>query len=481
MKGSWSVRLPQPLYAQLHAHLFPGDGDEHGAVIAVGVTETERGVRLLGRELILAEDGRDYVPGTYGYRALTARFVAEKAGYCADEKLGYLAVHNHGGRGHVGFSEDDLDSHERGYPALLDLTDGGPVGALVFAEDAVAGDIWVPGGARHEINHAVIVGPQLRYLFPVPPANSPAVDPIYDRHARLFGDLGQARLRDLKVGIIGAGGGGSLLVQMLARLGVGHLVVVDHDRVEPSNLPRIVGATGRDAGLFPLIGRSKRLSTFGQRFARHKVAVAERVARRAQPNIEFEAIVGNVVDADTAALLRDADVLFLATDTMQSRLVFNALMHQYLIPGFQIGAKVRVDPSTRQVDEVFSVSRPVFPYAGAGCLLCGEWISAAQLQQESLSEAEREAQRYVDDPDVHEPSVMTLNAVGAALAANDLMIMVTGLFYDDVELDQYLYDARSRALQAMSGVGKGGCRDCGLSQKSRLGRGDRGRLPTRLR
>lgn len=481
MKGSWSVRLPQPLYAQLHAHLFPGDGDEHGAVIAAGVTETERGVRLLGRELILAEDGRDYVPGTYGYRALTARFVAEKAGYCADEKLGYLAVHNHGGRGHVGFSEDDLDSHERGYPALLDLTDGGPVGALVFAEDAVAGDIWVPGGARHEINHAVIVGPQLRYLFPVPPANSPAVDPIYDRHARLFGDLGQARLRDLKVGIIGAGGGGSLLVQMLARLGVGHLVVVDHDRVEPSNLPRIVGATGRDAGLFPLIGRSKRLSTFGQRFARHKVAVAERVARRAQPNIEFEAIVGNVVDADTAALLRDADVLFLATDTMQSRLVFNALMHQYLIPGFQIGAKVRVDPSTRQVDEVFSVSRPVFPYAGAGCLLCGGWISAAQLQQESLSEAEREAQRYVDDPDVHEPSVMTLNAVGAALAANDLMMMVTGLFDDDVELDQYLYDARSRALQAISGVGKAGCRDCGLSEKSRLGRGDRGRLPTRLR
>lgn len=480
MNRSWSVRLPQPLYDQLHAHLFPGDGDEHGAVIAVGIAKTEREIRLLGRELFLAEEGSDYVPGHHGYRALMPQFVAEKAGFCGDEQLGYLAVHNHGGRERVAFSRIDLDSHERGYPALLDLTNGGPVGALVFAEDAVAGDIWLPGGERHAIDHAVIVGPRLRYLFPAVPAKTPEVDPVYDRHARLFGDLGQARLRELKVGIIGAGGGGSLLVQMLAHLGVGHLVVIDHDRIEPSNLPRIVGATRRDAGLFPLTERSTVLRKLGARFARPKVAVAERVARRAQPDIRFEPIMGDVVDAETAAILRDVDVLFLATDTMQSRLVFNALVHQYLIPGFQVGAKVRVDPKTRQVEEVFSVARPVFPYRGGGCLSCGGWISAAQLQQEALSAAEREAQRYVDDPDVHEPSVMTLNAIGTALAANDLMMLVTGLFSDDVVLDQYLYDARSRGLQAMGSVSRADCRDCGGTERSRLGRGDRARLPCRM-
>lgn len=479
MNRPWSIRLPQLLYDRLHAHLFPGDGDEHGAVIAVGIAETERGVRLLGREFFLAEEGIDYVPGTHGYRALTPRFIAEKASYCSDEQLGYLAVHNHSGRGHVGFSDVDLDSHARGYPALLDLTRGGPVGALVLAEDAVAGDIWLPGGERHAIEHTVIVGPHLRHLFPAPPDKSPAVDPVYDRHARLFGDIGQARLRELKVGIIGAGGGGSLLVQMLAHLGVGHLIVIDHDRVESSNLPRIVGATRRDAGLFPLTGRSKSLRGMGLRFARYKVAVAERVARHAQPDIRFEAIIGDVVDADTAASLRDADVLFLATDTMQSRLVFNALVHQYLIPGFQVGAKVRVEAKSRRVDEVFSVARPVFPYSGAGCLSCGGWISAAQLQLEALPETEREAQRYVDDAEVHEPSVMTLNSIGTALAAHDLMMMVTGLFSDDVRLDQHLYDAQSRELQSMVGTSYTDCHDCGLTKKSRLGRGDRGRLPTR--
>lgn len=219
----------------------------------------------------------------------------------------------------------------------------------------------------------------------------------------------------------------------------------------------------------------------GKRFARPKVAVADRVARRAQPDVRIEGIVGDVVDADTAARLRDSDALFLATDTMQSRLVFNALVHQYLIPGFQVGAKVRVDPKTRRVEEVFSVSRPVFPYSGAGCLSCGGWISAAQLQQEALPKSERDAQRYVDDAEVHEPSVMTLNAVGTALAANDLMMMVTGLFSDEVDIGHQLYDAQRRELQIMGGVSHVGCRDCGLTEKSRLGRGDRGRLPTRTR
>ena len=477
----WSVRLPQPLFHQLHGHLFPGDEDEHGAIIAVGIAETDRGVRLLGREAFLAEDGVDYVPGTHGYRALAPRFIAEVAGYCGDEGLGYLAVHNHGGRGHVGFSSVDLESHARGYPALLELTGGGPVGALVFAEDAVAGDIWLPHGERHVIERTVVVGPYLRHLFPEPPTNDNAVDPVYDRHARLFDDLGQARLRGLKVGVIGAGGGGSLLVQMLARLGVGHLIVIDPDHVDPSNLPRIVGATRRDAGLLPLVDRSVLLRSLVRHFIcpSAKVDVAERVARQANPAIQFEPIVGDVVDARSAALLTDVDALFLATDTMQSRLVFNAFVHQYLIPGFQVGAKVRVDAKTRRVDEVFSVNRPVFPYPGGGCLACGGWISAAQLQQEALPAVEREAQRYVDDPDVHEPSVITLNAIGTALAANDLMMAVTGLFPADVDLAHQLYDAENRDLLSAGGSHQPSCRECGTTEKSRFGRGDGGRLPCR--
>src|SRR5438105_11125632 len=112
----WVLSVDEALYERLHAHLFPGDGDEHGAVIAAGIVTTARGTRLLARDLFLAEDGIDFVPGVRGYRRLTPEFVREHIRYCRDERLAYLAIHNHGGDDSVGFSGPDNRSHERGYP-----------------------------------------------------------------------------------------------------------------------------------------------------------------------------------------------------------------------------------------------------------------------------------------------------------------------------------------------------------------------------
>ncbi len=140
VKSPVSLTIDGDLYRRLSDHLFPGDHDEHGAVISAGITTSLHGTRLLARDLFIARDGIDYVPGTRGYRALTPAFVASCISYCADEDLCYLAVHCHGGTDSVQFSGDDMASHERGYPALLDISNGGPVGALVFTTGAIAGD-----------------------------------------------------------------------------------------------------------------------------------------------------------------------------------------------------------------------------------------------------------------------------------------------------------------------------------------------------
>ena len=70
----------------------------------------------------------------------------------------------------------------------------------------------------------------------------------YARHIILpeVGGVGQARLLDAKVLVIGAGGLGSPVLMYLAAAGVGTLGVVDFDRVDLSNLQRqIVHATSR--------------------------------------------------------------------------------------------------------------------------------------------------------------------------------------------------------------------------------------------
>ncbi|HPO85016.1 MAG: hypothetical protein DPW21_00570 [Anaerolineae bacterium] len=477
MKIPLSITFTEPQFQEIQQHLFPGDADEHGLVIAAGIVETSLGTRLLARNIFLAKDGVDYVPGKRGYRALTARFVAEKSGFCDDENLCYLAVHCHGGDNWVDFSGHDLASHERGYPALLDITRGGPVGALVFTKNAVAGDVWTRDG-RYKLDHATIIGSRIRRLYPRTSDAPRFIDPKYDRNSRLFGDVGQEILSNLKVGIVGLGGGGSLLNEWLARLGVGHIVAVDFDRVDLTNLPRVVGATEQDALGFLTRRKNHLLKHLGERLARRKVFVARRLAKQANPKIHYEAVAGDILDEITARKLTDVDFLFLATDSIQSRLVFNAIVHQYLIPGAQIGIKPLVDKS-RVVDQILVASRIVLPFPGGGCLSCNRLIPANRLTLEGLSEKERRAQRYVDDEEIEEPSVITLNALSAARVANDFMMMFTGLFSDQVNLDHLMEFAEIRQLNRVGHLTDEGCLDCGTSNKSRYARGDRARLPCR--
>jgi len=72
----------------------------------------------------------------------------------------------------------------------------------------------------------------------------------YSRHILLpeVGALGQARLRDSSVLVIGAGGLGSPLALYLAAAGVGRIGVVDDDQVELSNLQRQILFDTADIG-----------------------------------------------------------------------------------------------------------------------------------------------------------------------------------------------------------------------------------------
>lgn len=479
MNKPWRILIPKGMYAQLHAHLFPGDDDEHGAVILAGLAETEHDVRLLARELQLAVDGRDYVPGKRGYRMLRAEFITNQVMKARDERLVYLAIHNHSGTGRGAFSGDDLRSHERGYPALLQISRGVPVGALVFAEDAIAGDIWLSAQSRVTLAGATIIGPCRRLLTPIWLPSSVQSDPRYDRQVRLFGDRGQEMLRKAKVAIVGLGGVGSMLAEYLGRLGVGHFVLVDPDRVESTNLPRLVGATRWDAAprMFEAAstGWPKAL---GRRLARRKVHLAKRNIRRANPDATIRTLAVDFVEPDVPGHLTDCDYIFLAADTMRARLLFNAIVHQYLIPGVQIGAKVMSDDNGAVCD-IYAVTRPVTPESG--CLLCNGLVNPAKLQEEALSDDERREQRYVDDPDVIAPSVITLNALASAQAANDFIFYMTGLAADDPALDYMRFQPSRREVWWDKPRASSDCVDCGQSERSRFAKGDDRRLPVKYR
>ncbi|OKI58018.1 ThiF family adenylyltransferase [Micromonospora sp. CB01531] len=440
----WSLTLPPRFWAALTDHLFRGDKEEHGAVILAGRADGPRGPRLLARELILAKDGVDYVPGETGYRALAPSFVRDAAVRARDEGLAYLAVHNHFGDVAVGFSPVDLASHERGYPALRQIT-GQVVGGLVFTPQAAAGDLWLPDGSRVDLAEVVIPGGNLIRLRPRP-ARAGTVDLMHDRQARLFGQLGQESLGRMRVAVVGLGGVGSILVEGLARLGVGSLLLIDDDTVDETNLPRLLAAERDDIG-------------------KPKTVPATRNARRANPQIRLTAMEERVETSRARQALTACDWIFLAADSHAARFWVNAATNQYLIPATQIGVKIPVDDDGN-VGEIHAVSRFFVP--GNGCMWCNELIDPTELAIDMHPDHERAAARYVAG--VPAPSVIALNGLVAMEAINHFMLATTGMHHDPEDTTSTIHLPRQRERSAQLPRRDERCSWC--SREGHLGRGD---------
>lgn len=454
MTNKCRLRIARQDFDVLMDHLFPGDYGEHGAVLLAGTSCVRGQLVFHVREVHLAEEGVDYVQGSIGHRALTPRCIHRLITRARDERLAYLAVHNHGSDREVAFSSIDYDSHELGYPALLQIARGMPVGALVFGRRSLQADIWLADGSRLSLEEAVIVGNTIDRLTPAPVRDALQRRGEYDRQVRMFGKAGQALLAGARVGVIGLGGIGSLVAEYLARLGVGEFCLIDDDRVEQSNLSRIAGATREDA--------AKRLE---------KVKVAERLILQGNPRAKFALVVKDVAKESAARELIGCDFIFLAADSMRARLVFNAVVHQYQIPGVQLGSKIR-SSEAGTLAEVMSANRPVRP--GRGCLWCNQLIDAGELAKEAKTDEERKAQAYgVEEPN---PSVISLNAISAAHAVNDFLLDFLGL---RPEREVLYYEHFHFLKHKQSLVEPRRDKDCPECSRSglRYGRGDGASLP----
>ncbi|MGB8020002.1 MAG: ThiF family adenylyltransferase [Candidatus Nanopelagicales bacterium] len=429
----WSLTLRPRDWARLEEHLFADDA-EHGAVVLAKVVNGPRGSRLLAAEVLLAEDAVEYVPGIHGQRALSANFVRDAALRARSAGLAYIAFHNHGGTTHVGFSRIDLESHERGYPAIRQIT-GQVVGAVVCTPQAAAGDLWLPDGTRAPLAELVIPGAQLRRLRPAP-ARPVSVDAAFDRQTRLFGDLGQACFREMTVAIVGLGGVGSIVGEYLARLGIGHLVLIDHDRVEETNLPRLVGAGRCDIG-------------------KPKTELARRNALRANPTGRATTLQAAVEDPRALRLLTRCDWIFLAADTHAARHWVNAIVETHLIPATQLGVRVPANEDG-EVGRIHAGYRRMTP--GQGCLWCNGLVKPAELAIDMAPAVERAAARYVEN--IPAPSVISLNGITAAQATTDFMLAVTDLSTTEaVHHFEFVRDRSAMNVHPRRGAECGWCGD----------------------
>jgi adenylyltransferase/sulfurtransferase len=144
--------------------------------------------------------------------------------------------------------------------------------------------------------------------------------PNDDRYSRqiLFdgiGEQGQALLAHSRVIIIGCGALGAVAAETLARAGIGHLVIVDRDFVEESNLQRQIIFEESDA-----LDRLPKA-----------IAAATRLAR-VNSGIQIEPIVTDVNFENVEEIIAGADVVVDGTDNFETRFLINDACLKKKIP-----------------------------------------------------------------------------------------------------------------------------------------------------
>ena len=139
-----------------------------------------------------------------------------------------------------------------------------------------------------------------------------------ERYARQIvlpqlGGVGQRRLKAARVAVIGAGGIGSAVIPALSGAGVGHLTIIDDDRVDLGNLHRQPIFSQADCGA-------------------PKAALAAAFVARLNADIEVAAVAHRIATDNAASLLAGYDLVIDGSDNFATRLAVSDACVRLAIP-----------------------------------------------------------------------------------------------------------------------------------------------------
>ncbi|BAJ02340.1 HesA/MoeB/ThiF family protein [Shewanella violacea] len=127
------------------------------------------------------------------------------------------------------------------------------------------------------------------------------------------GEIGQINLLQAHVAIVGIGGLGHLVAQYLAAAGVGHLTLIDDDKIELSNLPRQLLFSDKDIG------------EYKSKTAAHKLS-------NAYSACDLHAVTDKLAEHNRLDLLEHMDLVFDCTDDFSTRHLINLTCLQAKVP-----------------------------------------------------------------------------------------------------------------------------------------------------
>lgn len=330
-----------------------------------------------------------------------------------DENLAICLVHSHP-VGANKFSVTD-DENEKELFGTVYKRNGGknPNLSMVITQD---GELFARSCTERLNFHPIIMIRRFgdRFTFYYKEKFSEHSREEFDRQQLAFGKTLNNDLSKLKIAVIGCGATGTATAHLLARLGVGHLLLVDNDYVERSNLSRLYGATSANAD-----------------GGDNKAMVLKQYITNIGIGCRVRALNKWIGDEECRDSIKACDIIFCCTDDNSGRIFLNRFAHFYLTPIFDMG--IVIDLMGEEKTEIQALQgRLTVIMAGYPCLLCRNTIDRQLAREEDLKRSDpmgferQKEEAYVIGGGNPNPAVITFTTEVATMATNELINRITG-------------------------------------------------------
>ena len=389
------LRIPESLYHQIRADLIrPHEfaGERAGFCFARSkVLFKEEIIICLNDYKTIADE--DYIDNPEVGAQFGERPINEAIGHGFEHRKSVFHVHMHEfSSSDPQFSWTDLE----GLPPIAEscsrIIQDEVHGLLLLSRSNLNALVWLPNESTPVLVDQITVGGSpMNVSFPLNPLHRLQLE-RYNRQSFL-GEYSEALFARLRIGVVGLGGGGSHVVQQLAHIGIRNFVLFDDDRIDESNLNRLVGATLRD----------KEDGTL-------KFDIAKRVISNL--HMDFDVKGGAIKWEESPEHLQSCDIVVGCVDSLDARRSLEAECRRYLIPYVDIG--MGIDRPVQKAPYIYGQVHLSLPENA--CLICKNLLNPDDLK--------KEAEKYGEIGG--RPQVVWPNGALASTAVGVVVDLITG-------------------------------------------------------
>jgi hypothetical protein len=398
------MRMTETQRATLRLHLFPGDGLEAVALLLCGrLNGAERHVFTVRKVVTVPHDVCDRRSDRITW---PTDFVDTLLKETHGKGHAIVKVHSHS-TDYRRFSSIDDESDSKLFSSVASLLDDDlpHASVIMLPDDHMIGRVLGRDGKIiAPITSIMAVGHEIRLWAE---SWSPTPNEFMRRHAQLFGRGTTEMVRGLSIAVVGCSGTGSIVIEQLARLGVGRILLVDPDLVEEKNLNRILNAGKEDAYL-----------------KRPKVHVLASAIARMGLGQEVIPIHENLISAEVIKSVAECDIVFGCMDGVEGRHMLNRLATFYVMPYFDVGVRLDAD-GKGGIDQIAGATHYLQP--GGSSLFSRGCYDMNRLNAEEIRRTNPELYRrrvqegYLRGVDDDRPAVISVNMFFGALIVNDFL------------------------------------------------------------